>query len=188
MQWDMVSRAAEDPGDQPENGLFHLKSSASTCAVVLGQVTEPNPPGPPRSPYSLLLLLHPESTFPLVLSTLPVIYKEAAGSYRETSLPHRVPGGARAVGVAQREQLLVWAAQQEGPRGLNVIHQASAAASSACGVHVPACCPRPGSVLRFPGSWVALLPWNTEASVGLQSHTKRGGRAHAFRGHDPQTS
>lgn len=72
--------------------------------------------------------------------------------------------------------------------GLNVIHQASVAASSACGVHVPACCPQPGSGLRFPGSWVALLPWNTGASVGLQSHTKWAGHAHAFRGHDPRTS
>ena len=66
------------------------------------------------------------------------------------------------MGVAKREQLPGWAAQHEGPRGLNVIHQASAAANSACAVHVPACCPRPSSVLRFPGSWVALLPWNTE--------------------------
>ena len=129
------------------------------CAAVTGQVTEPNSPGPP-GPYSLLLL-HPKSTFLLVLSALPVTYKEGAGSYRETSLPHQVPGGAREEGVAKREQFPGWVAQQEGPQGLNVIHQPSVAASSACGVHVPACCPQPGSGLRFPGSWVALLPWNT---------------------------
>lgn len=59
-QWDMVSQAAEDPRDQPANGLFHLKSGACTCAAVTGQLTEPNSPGPP-GPQSLLLLLHPES-------------------------------------------------------------------------------------------------------------------------------
>lgn len=126
-------------------------------AVVTGLVTEPNPPS------ALTLLLphrHPKKGPPLALSALP------AGLQGGSRKP---PGNAPAPPLCQvpprqwgwprRNSFPGWAAQQEGPQGLNIIRQAPSVptAPAVCTCLPPA---QLGSqVLWLPSGPAAVEHW-----------------------------
>lgn len=136
-------------GNQPRMG-FSTKEQCPFSCCYHGAGHRAQRSQCPRSPHTLFLLLRSRHGSPLVLRVLPATYREEAGSYWEMSLPHPCARWGHCGGSSRVAASGLGRPARRCP-GVGRYPPSTVGANSARGVHVPASCPQPGSVLRFSG-------------------------------------